>query len=80
MSERMFDADYCYTVTEYDAEHPWVVIGIGHGRVTLPDDASVYAWARENWPAPWWSVELDPLAAVAGPRQRDRVKRSSREP
>jgi hypothetical protein len=28
--------------------------------VTLEDDASFFEWAAENWPAPKWSVELDP--------------------
>jgi dTDP-4-dehydrorhamnose 3,5-epimerase-like enzyme len=49
-----------YTVTEQDPERLWIVRGISHGAVTLADDASFFEWAAENWPAPKWSVELDP--------------------
>ena len=52
--------EYSYTVTEHDPEKPWLVRGSSRGTVTLDDDASFFAWARENWPAPRWSVELDP--------------------
>jgi hypothetical protein len=52
--------EYRYTVTEHDPERPWLVRGRTHGSVTLEDDASFFEWAHENWPAPRWSVELDP--------------------
>jgi len=51
-----------YTVTEHDPERPWIVVGTSHGRVTLPDDTNFFTWAHENWPAPRWTVELDPWA------------------
>ena len=28
--------------------------------VTLDDGVSFFKWAHEHWPAPRWSVELDP--------------------
>jgi hypothetical protein len=52
--------EYRYTVTEHDPERPWIVRDISHGAVTLEADASFFEWAAENWPAPKWSVELDP--------------------
>jgi hypothetical protein len=52
--------EYRYTVTEHDPEKPWLVRGISHGTATLEDDASFFEWAAEHWPAPRWSVELDP--------------------
>jgi hypothetical protein len=52
--------DFSYRVTEFDPERPWIVVGTSHGQVTLAYEASFFAWAHENWPAPRWSVELDP--------------------
>jgi hypothetical protein len=52
--------EYTYTITERDPERPWLVRSISHGTVTLEEDASFFAWAAEHWPAPRWSVELDP--------------------
>jgi hypothetical protein len=51
---------YRYTVAEHDPDEPWIVLGISRGTVTLEDGASFFEWAAENWPAPRWSVELDP--------------------
>jgi len=59
-------AEYHYTVTEHDPGRPWIVLGSGRGRVTLPDDHSFFEWAREQWPAPRWSVELDPWQLSPG--------------
>jgi hypothetical protein len=55
-----FVREFSYTVTEHETQRPWIVTGTSHGRVTLPDDTSFFVWARENWPAPRWTVELDP--------------------
>ena len=52
--------DYSYTVTEHDADQPWIVLGRSHGEVTLADDRGFFEWANENWPPPRWSVDLDP--------------------
>lgn len=52
--------EYRYSVTEYDPERPWIVHGSSRGQVTLADDDSFYEWAQEHWPAPRWSVQLDP--------------------
>jgi hypothetical protein len=56
----MFVPEFGYTVTEYDPQRPWIVVGTSHGQVTLPDDSNFFAWAHENWPAPRWGVQLDP--------------------
>ena len=51
---------YSYTVTEHDSDRPWIVVDTSHRSVTLPDGESFFAWAHENWPAPRWTVQLDP--------------------
>jgi hypothetical protein len=56
----MFVPEYSYTVTEHDENQPWIVVGRSHGEVTLADDRSFFEWAAEHWPAPRWSVDLDP--------------------
>jgi hypothetical protein len=55
-----FVPEFSYTVTEYDPDQPWVVIGRGQHTVTLDADENFFLWARERWPEPRWSVELDP--------------------
>ncbi len=52
--------EFSYTVTEYDPDQPWIVIGTGHGTVRLPDNESFFRWAHENWPSPRWGVQLKP--------------------
>ena len=52
--------EYSYTVTEHNPERPWIVLGTSQGKVTLPDGENFFAWAHENWPAPRWSIQLDP--------------------
>jgi hypothetical protein len=56
--------EYRYTVTEHDPERPWIVCGTSRGTVKLDDGANFFEWAHENWPAPQWSVELDPYQLV----------------
>jgi hypothetical protein len=56
----MFVRTYHFTVTEHDPAKPWLVRGHDRHTVTLDDDVSFFAWANEHWPAPQWSVELDP--------------------
>lgn len=59
--EHMFAIpEYSYSVTEHDQDRPWLVLGMSHGTVTLDDDVSFFEWAGEHWPAPRWSVDLDP--------------------
>jgi len=53
-------SDFSYTTTEHDPERPWLVLGVSRGKVTLDDDVSFFEWAAEHWPAPRWSVQLDP--------------------
>ena len=52
--------EYGFRITEYDPERPWVVRSSQHRTVELPDGVDFYAWARDRWPAPHWTVELDP--------------------
>ena len=41
-------------------KRPWIVIGQGHRTVTLDAGLNFFEWAHEQWPAPRWTVELDP--------------------
>jgi hypothetical protein len=52
--------EFGYTLTEHDPEKPWLVVGIEHRTVTLPDSISFGEWARQNYPRPRWTVESDP--------------------
>jgi hypothetical protein len=56
----MFVPEYNFTVTDHDLERPWIALGSEHRTVTLEDGASFLAWARERWPQPRWTIELDP--------------------
>jgi hypothetical protein len=51
---------FCFTITEHDATRPWIVVGSEHRTVVLDDEANFFEWSREHFPAPRWSVELDP--------------------
>jgi hypothetical protein len=52
--------EYRFTLLEHDAERPWIVVSQEHRTATLDDDADFFTWARERWPGPRWTVELDP--------------------
>jgi hypothetical protein len=56
----MFVREYGYTLSEHDPDRPWIVRSIEHRTVTLDDGVSFQEWARQNYPAPRWSVEPDP--------------------
>jgi len=56
----MFVRQYGFTITEYDPDRPWMVLWREHRTIKLPDGRDFFAWTREQWPAPRWSVELDP--------------------
>ena len=65
----MFVHEYSFTITEHEPERPWIVVDSEHRTITLEDGASFFAWAAERWPAPRWTVELDPWQlAPAWPR------------
>lgn len=51
---------YSFTIPEHDAERPWIVLSSEHRTIELPDGRDFFGWAREQWPSPRWSVELDP--------------------
>lgn len=51
---------YSFVVTEHDPERPWIVRAQEHHTVTLDDGVVFSRWARERWPPPGWSVEVDP--------------------
>jgi hypothetical protein len=60
---------YAFTITEHDPNRPWVVVGRERSTVTLEDGLEFFAWVHEHWPAPRWSIELDPWQlAPAWPR------------
>jgi hypothetical protein len=41
-------------------ERPWIVVSSEHRTVTLEDRAAFFSYAHEHWPAPRWTVTLDP--------------------
>jgi hypothetical protein len=51
--------EFSYTVTEHDPDQPKTVVGRGRQTVTLDADEHFFAWARDRWPEPQWSIELD---------------------
>jgi hypothetical protein len=60
LCEHTFVPLFSYTVTEYDLSKPWLVICTGRHQVELADAHAFLDWARERWPAPRYSVQLDP--------------------
>ena len=56
----MFVREYGFTITEHDPERPWMVLSSEHRTIKLPDGMNFFAWSSGQWPAPRWSVELDP--------------------
>jgi len=52
--------DYGFTITEHDPDRPWMVLSSEHRTIKLPDGMDFFTWAREQWPAPRWSVQVDP--------------------
>ena len=51
---------FSFTIAEHDPQRPWIVLRLEHRTVELDDGADFFTWAREQWPDPRWSVELDP--------------------
>ena len=52
---------YSFTLTEYDPERPWIVVARHeHHTVELEEGVAFFAWARDQWPPPRWSIQLDP--------------------
>ena len=60
----MFVREYGYTVTEHDPATPWLILGIQHHMVSLPDGQEFFGWATTEWPPDRFTVELDPWALV----------------
>jgi hypothetical protein len=56
------DREYGFTITDHDPDRPWIVRSSEHRTINLPDGQSFFEWAHEQWPAPRWSIELDPWA------------------
>lgn len=52
--------EYGFTITEHDPERPWMVLSSEHRTIKLPDGMDFSSWARDHWPAPRWSVQVDP--------------------
>lgn len=52
--------EFSFTLTEHDPDRPWIVVGSEHQTATLPHNANFFEWARERWPEPRWTVQLDP--------------------
>lgn len=56
----MFVPEYSFTLTEHDADRPWIVRSQDRRSVTLADGVSFLEWAREQWPQNRFTVQLDP--------------------
>ena len=56
----MFVREYGFTITEHNPDKPWLVLAREHRTVTLEDGVEFFTWAHEQWPAPRWTVDLDP--------------------
>jgi len=52
--------EFGFTITEHDPDRPWMVLSSEHRTIKLPDGMDFLTWAREQWPAPRWSVQADP--------------------
>jgi hypothetical protein len=52
--------EYRFTVVEHDGDRPWVVVTQERHTVTLDGGVDFSEWARERWPSPRFTVELDP--------------------
>jgi hypothetical protein len=55
---------FSFTVTEHNSGRPWIVIGREQRTVELEENADFFGWAREQWPEPRWTVELDPWQLI----------------
>lgn len=51
---------YSFIVTEHDPQRPWVILSTGRHTVELDDQTLFYTWAQEQWPAPRFTVQLEP--------------------
>jgi hypothetical protein len=47
-----------YTLTQYDENREWVVLGQEVRSVELDSPHDFYRWAAETWKAPRWTAEL----------------------
>jgi hypothetical protein len=56
----VFVREYSFTITEHDAERPWIVLETSHQTIVLDDGIEFFEWAAQRWPAPRWTVQLDP--------------------
>jgi hypothetical protein len=56
----MFVPAYSYVLTKYHEDRPWIVLSRECRSVELDNAENFFSWARRRWPAPRWSVELDP--------------------
>jgi hypothetical protein len=54
--------EYGYTVTEHDAERPWIVLKQRHETVELDEHVTFLEWAAAPYPRERFSVQLDPSA------------------
>jgi hypothetical protein len=58
--ELVFVRSCGFRVIEHDPERPWLIVGSGHHQIELEPDIDFYQWAREQWPADRFTVQLDP--------------------
>jgi hypothetical protein len=49
-----------YVVYEHDVAKPWLVVATSYVTVDLPNPDEFADWARQQWPASRYTVELEP--------------------
>ena len=53
--------DYRFTITEYDGDQPWLIVGpLRRETVELEDGEDFATWAAQAWPRPTFQVQLEP--------------------
>jgi len=78
--EHTFVPEFGFTAAEHDPERPRIVLGQQQRRVTLDDGVNFFEWAAERWPAPRWTVELDPWQLRQPGRHRMRTATPEGQP
>lgn len=49
-----------YTLFEHDPDKPWLIADVSHHTIDLPDAGEFAEWARDQWPTPRYTVDLEP--------------------
>jgi hypothetical protein len=67
----MFVPLYSFTLTEHDPAKPWLVLSIEQRTVELDESEDFGRWARAQWPAAAFTIDLDPRLDAWPPQSTD---------